>query len=153
MSALYFEDLAPGMRFVSAGVTLSEAQILDFAFQYDPQPFHIDIKAAAEGPFGGLIASGFQTLAVSFRMIYQTGWFAGTGLGAFGIDQLRWPRPVRPGDTLTVTAEITAARRSASRPDRGLVSVRYVTVNQDGETVLDFTASQIIQARDPGQPA
>ena len=99
---LYFEDFTVGRRFTTRGVTVTETQIIDFAFTYDPQPFHIDRVAAEQTPYGGLIASGFQVLAISFRLFHQTGAFAACSLGGYGIDDLRWMRPTRPGDTIRV---------------------------------------------------
>ncbi len=144
---MWFEDFAVGQRFETPGATLSEAQILDFAFQYDPQPFHIDRPAAEAGPFGGLISSGFQTLAVSFRLTYQLGLIAESGMGAFGMDELRWQQPVRPGDTLKVVLSVLEVRESGSKPDRGFVTFGYETFNQNGEKVMSFKAAQIVRRR------
>ena len=144
MSERYFDDFQVGETFLSQGVTLSESQILDFALLYDPQPFHIDLEAAAKGPFGGLIASGFQTLALTFRMFYQERVFSACGMGSPGFDELRWLKPVRPGDTIHAEAEVLETRPSSSKPDRGVVRLAYRTVNQHGETVMSFTAIQIM---------
>ena len=111
-SDLYFDDFDIGQTFRSKGATLSEAQILDFPFTYDPQPFHLDVAAAREGPFGGLIASGFQTLAVAFRLFYQEKVINACSMGSPGMDHLRWLAPVRPGDTLFVRAEVLEKRLS-----------------------------------------
>jgi acyl dehydratase len=144
---LWFEDFAPGQRFRTAGATLSEAQILDFAWAHDPQPFHLDQEAAKASPYGGLIASGFQTLLVSFRLIYQERIINAASLGSPGLDELRWPRPVRPGDTLTVEAEVRECRPSASKPDRGLVTIAYTVVNQRGEPVMTYRAMHLLRRR------
>jgi acyl dehydratase len=140
---LYFDDFEPGQVFNSKGVTLSEPQILDFALLYDPQPFHLDSGAAAEGPFGGLIASGFQTLALTFRIFYQANVINACSMGSPGLDELRWVRPVRPGDTLKVRATVREQRPSRSKPDRGTVLMDYETTNQHGEIVMTFTAIHI----------
>jgi acyl dehydratase len=140
---LYFDDFEPGQAFQSKGVTLSESQILDFALLYDPQPFHLDKEAAAEGPFGGLIASGFQTLALAFRIFYQANVINACSLGSPGLDELRWLRPVRPGDTLSVKATVREKRASKSKPDRGTVLMDYEVTNQHGEAVMTFTAIHI----------
>jgi acyl dehydratase len=140
---LYFDDFEPGQAFQSKGVTLSESQILDFALLYDPQPFHLDKEAAAEGPFGGLIASGFQTLALAFRIFYQAGVINACSLGSPGLDELRWLRPVRPGDTLSVKGTVREKRPSKSKPDRGTLLMGYAVKNQKGETVMTFTAIHI----------
>jgi len=147
LTARYFEDFTVGERFRSRGVTLTESQILEFALLYDPQPFHLDREAAAASHFGGLIASGFQTLVLSFRMICQEQVFNACSVGSPGMDELRWLHPVRPGDTLTCEIEITELRRSRSRPDRGLAKLAYTTFNQDGTAVMRFTATQIFLCR------
>ena len=139
----YFDDFAVGERFTSRGATVTESQILDFALCYDPQPFHLDIDAAKATPFGGLIASGFQTLALGFRLIYDTGFFKACSVGSPGMDEIRWTRPVRPGDTLRTEAEILTLRPSASKPDRGTARVGYTVRNQDGDIVMTFVAIQI----------
>ncbi len=151
MTARYFEDFTLGERFRSRGVTLTESQILDFALRYDPQPFHLDREAAAESHFGGLIASGFQTLALSFRMIYQEQIFNACSVGSPGMDELRWLHPVRPGDTLTCEVEVAELRHSRSRPDRGLARLAYTTFNQDGTAVMSFTATHIFLCRPPAE--
>lgn len=148
MTDLFFEDFTPGRSFRSKGMTLSEAQILDFAFTYDPQPFHLDLEAAREGPFGGLIASGFQTLVIAFRLFYQEKIINACSMGSPGMDKLRWLKPVRPGDSLKVEAEVQSARPSASKPDRGLVVMAYAVLNQEGERVMTFEATHIFRKRD-----
>ena len=144
MQALYFDDFEPGQQFHSKGVTITESQILDFALLYDPQPFHIDLEAAEKGPFGGLIASGFQTLALTFRMFHQERVFSACGMGSPGFDELRWVRPVRPGDTLKVTAIVKEMRPSKSKPDRGTLIMDYEVTNQLDEAVMTFTAIHIL---------
>jgi acyl dehydratase len=111
MPEMYFEDFKSGDRFVSPDVTVSERMIIDFATAFDPQPFHTDAEAAAESPFGGLIASGIQSLALGFRAFLQLGLLEACGMGSPGVDELRWPNPVRPGDTLH-------SRSRSSRPVR-----------------------------------
>ncbi|MEO1089900.1 MAG: MaoC family dehydratase [Pseudomonadota bacterium] len=147
--ARWYDDFTPGERFETAGCTLSEAQILDFAFHYDPQPFHLDQEAARDGPFGGLIASGFQTLLVSFRLWYAEGVINAGSLGSPGMDEVRWTAPVRSGDTLHVEAEVLDARPSGSKPDRGTVVIAYRVVNQAGVDVMTYRVTHIIR-RDPG---
>jgi acyl dehydratase len=144
---LYFDDFEPGQEFHSKGATLSESQILDFAMLYDPQPFHLDVNAAAEGPFGGLIASGFQTLAVAFRLFYQEKIINACSMGSPGLDELRWLRPVRPGDTLKVKGTVREKRPSSSKPDRGTLLMDYEVSNQHGEAVMTFTAIHIFARR------
>ena len=144
---MYLDDLRIGQKFASVGMTLTESMIVEFAAMYDPQPFHIDTVAAQHGPFAGLIASGFQTLALSFRLFYQTGVVAASNLGAPGIEDVKFLRPVRPGDTIRVVAEVLDARPSTSKPDRGTVRFRYATLNQHGETVATMVVPQILRRR------
>jgi len=147
MTERYWDDFEVGERFVGPGISLSEAQILDFALMYDPQPFHIDREAAAESPFGGLIASGFQTLAIGFRSFYQTGAINHASIGSPGIDELRWLKPVRPGDTLHTEVEVTSKRASKSKPDRGVLYLAWEVKNQTGETVLALTGLHLLRRR------
>lgn len=145
MAQRYFDDFEIGETFRSAGVTLSESQILDFALVYDPQPFHIDSKAAEDSHFGGLIASGFQTLALGFRMFYQEGSFAAAAIGSPGMDELRWHKPVRPGDTLRTEAEILEKRPSRSKPDRGTLRVAFAIINQMDDVVMTFLTTVLVR--------
>jgi acyl dehydratase len=146
----YFEDYVPGASYDCGSTSVSEAEIISFASQFDPQPFHVDPVAAKGGPFGGLIASGWHTAAVVMRQIVANYVSAVASLGSPGIDELRWPRPVRPGDTLRVRVTVVEARRSASRPDRGIVKTAIEAVNQDGQTVMSATATNFLRAR-PGR--
>ena len=149
MKSQWFEDFEIGQRFVSQGVTFTEASIIDFASRYDPQRFHIDTEAAGQTPFGGLVASGFQTLALSFRMFFDLGVIRESSIGAPGLEELRWTAPVRPGDTLYVEAEVIEVRPWNSKPDYGTVRMRYTTRNQRGETVMILTVPQFISRRPP----
>ncbi len=147
MTERYLEDFAPGDRFESDGKTMTEAEIIDFAFRYDPQPFHLDTEAARDSPYGGLIASGFHTMVVGFRMIWQTGVFNACGMGSPGFDEIRWLKPVRPGDTLRTAAEVLEVRPSASKPDRGICRLKYTILNQNEETVMTMLAVQFVARR------
>ena len=147
MAERYFEDFELGERFVSRRATLTEGLITEFALTFDPQPFHIDKEAAAEGPFGGLIASGFQTLALSFRVFYEANIINACSLGSPGFDELRWVKPVRPGDTLSVEAEVIEMRPSSSKPDRGILKMAYASKNQFGEIVMTFIATHLFLRR------
>lgn len=144
---LYFEDFEVGQRFVTNGATLTEAQIIDFAWQHDPQPFHIDAEAAKDSPYGGIIASGFQTHLVTFRLVYQENIWNTASMGSPGIDELRGLKPVRPGDTLHVEFEVKETNASTSRSDRGYVRMAYATINQAGETVMSYLATHILRTR------
>jgi acyl dehydratase len=150
--ALYFEDFTPGREFRTDGATITEAQILDFALAFDPQPFHLDVEAAKQSIFGGLIASGFHTMALTFRLFAQTRALAACSLGSPGVDELRWLRPVRPGDTLRAVVRVAEQRPSTSKPDRGIVRLQWTTLNQAGEPVLTMTSMQLVRRR-PGAPA
>ena len=147
MADRYFDDFEVGDRFTSRGATFTEAAIVDFAMRYDPQPFHIDAEAAARGIYGGLIASGFHTLAQSFRVFYDEGIIAKASMGSPGFDELRWLAPVRPGDTLHMDAEVLEKRPSSSKPDRGIVKMRYAAVNQRGEAVMTFVGIHLLARR------
>ncbi len=149
MTNRYLDDLSVGDRFISGGLTLTEAEIIDFAFRYDPQPFHLDVNAAAESPYGGLIASGFQSIALCFRLFIQSGIFKESSIGSPGLDEVRWLAPVRPGDTLHSEVQVLEVRPSASKPDRGIARLRYAAVNQRGETVLSFIGNNLLKRR-PG---
>ena len=132
---MYFEEFNVGDKFSSGGVTFTESEIVRFALQYDPQPFHIDVEAAGNSQFKGLIASGFQTLALVFRMYIQEGMLK-QGMGSPGMDELRWLLPVRPGDTLHMEVEVLSTKASSSRTDRGYVEKLCTVVNQKSEKVL-----------------
>jgi len=143
----YFDDFKVGERFRSKGVTLTEAEIINFALAYDPQPFHIDVKAAAESAFGQLIASGLQTFALGWRMFLHEGLFSACSLGSAGVDELRWTAPVTPGDTIFTEAEVLEMRPSSSKPDRGTLRMGYRIVNQRSEPVLTMAILHILKKR------
>ena len=150
MGNQWFEEFEVGQRFVSQGVTVTEASIIDFASRYDPQRFHVDVEAAARTHFGGLIASGFQTIGLSFRKFFELGVIRESGIGAPGVEELRWTAPVRPGDTLHTEVEVIETRPSRSRPDRGIVRLRYTALNQRGETVMVMVVPQIVSRNPAG---
>jgi acyl dehydratase len=149
----YFEDYVPGLTVECGSFTVSEADIIAFAKEYDPQPFHVDPAAAAASPVGGLIASGWQTTSMTMRLLVDHFISGETGLGAAGIDEIRWPRPVRPGDTLHVRATVLEARRSRSKPDRGIIRSATEITNQDGETVMTMKATNFFLTRSPENDA
>ncbi len=150
MSGRYFEDFPVGLKLATAGFTLTEAEIIGFGLIYDPQPFHLDAEAARHSPYGGLIASGFQTLALSFRLFVQTGAIAESSLGGSGLDDLRWHLPVRPGDTIRVEVEVVELRPSRTKPDRGAVRMMYRTYNQHDQVVQSFIGNHILARRRVG---
>lgn len=145
----YFEDYVPGMARDCGSVSVDQAEIISFARQFDPQPFHVDPVAAASGPFGGLIASGWHTAGLVMRLIVDHYVSAESSLGAVGLDELRWPNPVRPGDTLRVRVTVLEARRSQSKPDRGILKTLIEAENQDGQPVMRATSINFIRVR-PG---
>lgn len=147
MREMYFEDFAIGDRFSTPGTTVTEAQIIDFALHWDPQLFHIDVEAARNHEMEGLLASGLHTLCLTFRLFLQTGVLAHANITGPGLDNLRWLKPVRPGDTLRVEAEITDIRPSRSRKDRGTLIMHYRTFNQRQEPVLSFEMRHIVRRR------
>lgn len=147
MSIRYFEDFKVGDRFTSAGLTMTESAIIDFARQWDPQPFHTDVEFAKKWTFGGLVASGLHTMAATLRLWLDQGVFRSCSLGSPGIGEVQFPRPVRPGDTLRVITDITELRLSASKPDRGIARIRQVTINQHGEAVLEQDTTVFLKRR------
>lgn len=149
MTTRYFDDFNVGDTVMSHGVTVTEAAIIDFALKYDPQRFHIDTEAAAKSPYGGLIASGFQTMCLAFRMFYQMGFITDSGLGSPGLDDLRWLQPVRPGDIIRTKVEVKEKRASRSRPDRGILKMFFTVYNQRDEEVMTYTTVAFI-LRKPG---
>lgn len=147
---VYFEDFTPGREFRTEGITVTEGQIIDFAMTFDPQPFHLNVEAAKTSIYEGLIASGFQTMALTFRLFVQTRALAACSLGSPGVDEVRWLRPVRPGDTLKATVQVLEQRPSTSKPDRGIVRLHWTTVNHRGEPVLTMTSLQLVRRRPSG---
>ena len=145
MHTRWFDEFHVGDRFATRGMTLTESQIVDFALTYDPQHMHVDAHAAGAGPFGGLIASGFQTLALSFRLFYDLGLVADSNIVGPGMDEVRWTAPVKPGDTIRTVVEVIEARESQSKPDRGTVRFLFTVLNQRDETVMTYKAITIIR--------
>ena len=143
----YFEDFAAGQTFDAGSVTVTEDEIISFGRQYDPQAFHVDPAAAQVSIYGGLIASGWHTTALSMRLLVDGVFGQTAGMGSPGVDEIRWPRPVRPGDTLRVKLTILEARASGSRPDRGIIRFRVEAQNQASETVLDMAGAGFIARR------
>jgi acyl dehydratase len=143
----WFEDFPPGMSIETAGATMTKSAIIDFAQTWDFQPFHIDVEAAREGPYGGLIASGFHTLVVGFRLFLAESGMRRSSMGSPGMTEVRWLKPVRPGDTITTTMTVVDARPSASKPDRGVVTMDFAMRNQHGETVLTYRCPVILRRR------
>lgn len=132
---LYFEDFHPGQEMELGSHTVSEQEIVEFARQFDPQPFHVDHEAAGKSPFGGVIASGWHTCSIMMRIVVDSVLGNSSGMGSPGLDRVCWIVPVRPGDTLSVRYVTTQAKVSASRPERGMVWSTWEARNQDGVLV------------------
>ncbi|QKV78454.1 MaoC family dehydratase [Amycolatopsis sp. Hca4] len=146
----YFEDYVPGVTYDCGSVEVTDAEILDFARRYDPQEFHVDAAAAADGPFGGLIASGWHTASLMMRLYAEHYLSAASSLGSPGVDELRWPRPVRPGAVLRLRATVTEARRSRTKPDRGVVRTRVEFVDGGDDVVFSASVLNLIRVRPAG---
>jgi acyl dehydratase len=148
---LAFEDLVPGWRRTFPPRTISREEIVRFAREWDPQPFHLDEEAAGRTHFGGLVASGWHTACVAMRMVVDGLFTQSSSMGSPGLDELRWVRPVRPDDPLTLTIEVLEARPSRSKADRGSVKFGYVMVNGAGETVFTQVAWVMFGRRTPAK--
>jgi acyl dehydratase len=143
----YLEDYAVGQVYRSGRLRIDKDQIIAFAAQFDPQPYHLDEQAARKSVFGGLAASGWHTAALTMRLIVEGELRPAHGVLGVGFDELSWPRPVRPGDELHVESEVLEVRPSKSRADRGLIRVRTTTFNQNGEPVQIFTGNLLVPRR------
>jgi acyl dehydratase len=143
----YFEDFEPGRVWEFGGHTVTAGQIVDFARQFDPQPFHVDEQAAAASPFGGLIASGWHTASLFMRMYVEAVLDDTVGLGSPGVEELRWLVPVRPGDTLRGRVTVLEATPSARHASRGTVRARFEALNQRDEVVMTMVARGLFGRR------
>ena len=143
----HFEDYVPGLRAVYGPVDVTEAEIVAFAESFDPQPMHVDAGWAAEGPFGGVIASGWHTTAVMMRLMIDNYLNGLTSLTSPGVDELRWHRPVRGGDRLSARFTVLDARESSTRPDRGIVRTRIEVVDADEQLVMSQVMTNFIRRR------
>ena len=144
-----FEDYVVGTTYDCGSVSITEDDIIAFARQFDPQAMHVLPDVAAAGPFKGIIASGWHTMGLTMRLFVDS-FLPFDGLAAPGVDEVRWPRPVRGGDTLSVRVTVTEARRSRSKPDRGLVHSLVETVNQTGDVVMSFRPMNLVRTRTSG---
>ena len=146
----YFEDIPVGQKHAFGSYAVTREEVLAFAAKYDPQPFHLDDEAAAKTHFGRLSASGWHTCAMTMAMLVgNLKDRQQAGLGSPGVDELRWLKPVYPGDTLRVETEVLEKRRSASRREMGILKSRVKVFNQHGEPVLAMTSIGLVQVRDP----
>jgi len=146
----YWEDFSPGQVRESGGYSLTEDEIVEFALKYDPQPFHTDREKAKQTAFGGLIASGWQTASLCMRMLCDQYLLEAASMGSPGVDEVRWVKPVRPGDTLRLKSTVLETRASASRPDMGTVRSRSEVYNQHGELVMHMSGVGMFRRRSPG---
>jgi acyl dehydratase len=143
----YLEDFEAGQTFRSGRIRIDGERIKSFAAEFDPQPFHLDERAAADSIFGGLAASGWHTAAITMRLLVESELAPAGGIVGAGFDELRWPRPVRPGDELKVESEVLEVRASKSRPDQGVIKVRTTTLNQDNQPVQVSVGNLIVPRR------
>jgi acyl dehydratase len=149
-SERWFEDYVPGTTAEHGPLRVEEDDVVDFGRRFDPQPFHVDPEAAAAGPFGGLIASGWHTCAMVMRMMCDSYLNDSASLGSPGVDNVRWLKPVRPGDTIRAQRFVVETRASQSRPDIGIVKSRWEVHNQRGELVMTMEGVGLFQRRNPG---
>jgi acyl dehydratase len=143
----FFESIEPGAILELGSRTVTEAEILAFAHDFDPQPFHIDPEAAAQSIFGGIIASGWHTCALTMRLMVDGYLSRAASLGSPGVEQIRWLRPVRPDDTITARIVVLEVRASQSKPDRGAIRMRTEVTNQAGELVMTMESTGLIGRR------
>jgi acyl dehydratase len=145
--SLYFDDLKVGQRFETARATVTEAEIVAFARQFDPQYYHVDPVAARTSLFGGLIASGFHTLSLSMRLFFDLNLWPASVIASPGMDQVRWLKPMRPGDTIRAAAEVIEVKASSSKPDRGVITMEHPCWNQDDEVILTLRCAHMLRRR------
>lgn len=145
--SVYLEDLAVGQVYESGTVAITAAGIKEFAREFDPQPFHLDEAAAQGSIFAGLAASGWYTASLTMRLLVTGKLRIAGGLVGAGVEEIRWPRPVRPGDVLHARSEVVNVRISQSRPDRGIVRLRTTTLNQDEQAVQMMVANLMVPCR------
>jgi acyl dehydratase len=143
----YLDDFAVGQVFRSGRIRVEADRIKSFAAEFDPQPFHLDPEAATHTFFRGLVASGWHTAALTMRLLADSELKPAGGIIGLGFEELRWPRPVRPGDELSLQAEVLEARPSQSRPEQGLIKIRVTTLNQTGEAVLTQVGTLLVRRR------
>jgi acyl dehydratase len=146
-SELYYEDLAIGRKIGTDAIDVTLEEIVAFANRYDPQPFHTDAAAADGSMFGGLVASGWMTAALTMRLMVTSAFHFGTGVVGLGVDTLRWPRPVRPGERLSAMIEVVGMRTSESKPGFGVVKIKTTTSQQDGEVVQVMVSNILVRRK------
>ena len=144
----FFEDFRPGEVLEFGDYLVTEDEIVEFAKRYDPQPFHVDHEAAEKSIYGGLIASGWMTGSIVMRILVDPFISPESSMGSPGVDEIRWTKPVRPGDRLRVRVTVVEARRSQSKPDRGIIQLQQEAINQDGETVMSIRGMGLYRCRE-----
>jgi acyl dehydratase len=148
---IHLEEFAAGQKHVSGTLRVDAADIKAFAMRFDPQPFHLDERAARETFFAGLAASGWHTAALTMKLLVESGFRPAGGIIGTRAEELKWPRPVRPGDELHVESEVLEVRRSSSRPGHGFVKCRSTTMNQNGEPVQILVMNLLVQSKSKGE--
>ena len=151
MSGRYLEDFVVGQTFSSGRLRISAEQIIAFAMEFDPQPFHVDEAAAQKAVFQGLVASGWHTAALTMRLLVESELKPAGGIIGVGFDEFRWPRPVRPGDELRIESEVLEVRPSKSRPNSGVIKLRTTTLNQNDEAVQIQIGNLVVPRRQPSK--
>lgn len=147
MTGRYLEDYAVGQTYGSGTMKVERDRIKSFAAEFDPQPYHLDDEAARGTIFGGLVASGWHTAAITMRLLVESEFKPASGIVAAGFDDFRWPKPVRAGDELHVRSEVLEVRPSKSRPNQGMIKVRTTTLNQNGDVVQIYVGNLIVLCR------
>ena len=147
MTERYLDDFGVGQVFRSGRIRVEADRIKSFAAEFDPQPFHLDPEAATHTFFRGLVASGWHTAALTIRLLVDSELKPAGGIIGLGFEELRWPRPVRPGDELSLQAEVLQVRPSQSHPEQGLIKIRVTTLNQTGEAVLTQVGTLLVRRR------
>jgi acyl dehydratase len=148
----YFEDFKVGETHDCGSKTVHKDEIVGFAREFDPQPFHVDEKKAEASPYGGLIASGWHTCALCMRLAVDGVLKDTANMGSPGVENLRWLKPVRPGDTIEVTVSVLEMVPSSSRPDRGRIKVKFEVTDHTGDTLMDMVAWMMMKRRPAGTP-
>ena len=145
-NTLYFENFKIGQKFTSGTYIIDEKSIQEFATQFDPQPFHTNVELAKSSFFKGLVASGWHTAGIAMRLLVESNLKPAGGLIGAGIEQLKWPLPTYPGDELSLDIEVVDIRRSSSNPNNGILKVKVLTKNQNGETVMSYVAALLVKS-------
>ena len=150
-NTLFFDDFQIGMVFDAPRILIAESEIIEFAQKYDPQPFHIDPKAAADGYFGSIISSGFMTVAKAFTQFLELGLIKESSMGGWGIDELRWFEPVFPNDVLSTRIKVFGKKLSSKGFDRGTIRFKITVLNQENVKVMQFISNTIIRQKPSGK--